>query len=187
MISTYPVKCWENIRTTGRVRTWLVIVSLQLRTCTRAWVTVRSARCLKARIRSTWRSNSCTGSSPWSWTNNGDTFLSSLMRSRRRQRAPRRGRYTQTHKAAFPHLEGVRLWGSSLVSLRWTLPLSSSWVLFWPPSRRSSRTWMSWGEWRLWRLLMLLLTVVFASNVMVDPWYAKKTGEILQLNPPNDV
>lgn len=78
----------------------------------------RSARCLKARTRSTWRSNSCTGSSPWSWTSNGDMFLSSPTRSSRSQREPRQDRYiltTQTNKAAFLNLKAVQLSGSSLV------------------------------------------------------------------------
>lgn len=64
----------------------------------------RSARCLKARTRSTWRSNSCTGSSPWSWMSNGDMFLSSLTRLSRRQQAPHQDRYvlsTQMNKAVF--------------------------------------------------------------------------------------
>lgn len=78
----------------------------------------RSARCLKARTRSTWRLNSCTGSSPWSWMSNGDMFLSSPTRSSRSQRVPHQDRYilsTQTNKAAFSNLKAVRFSGSSLV------------------------------------------------------------------------
>lgn len=57
------------------------------------------------------------------------------------------------------------------LSLRWTLPVSSSWVLSWPPSRRSWRTWTSWGEWRLTCLLF------FAANMKVDPWYSLKKNK----------
>lgn len=70
-----------------------VCVHLQLRTCTRAWMTGRSVRCLKARTGSTWRSNSCTGSSLWSWTSSADTSLSSPTRPPKRGRPLSRGRW----------------------------------------------------------------------------------------------
>lgn len=65
----------------------------QSRTCLRAWTTGRSVRCLKARRRSTWRSSSCTGSSPWSWTSSGATWPSSRRRSPRRARRSSRDRW----------------------------------------------------------------------------------------------
>lgn len=66
---------------------------LKWRTCMRPPAIGRSARCLKARTRSTWRSNSCTGSSPWSWMSSGDTSPSSPTRWWRRRPAPRQDRY----------------------------------------------------------------------------------------------
>lgn len=125
----------------------------QSRTCLRAWTTGRSVRCLKARRRSTWRSSSCTGSSPWSWTSSGATWPSSRRRSPRRARRSSRDRWEtaaggrmQDPGRGFSQSH-LRLLPSFLPSFSsWTQPVSSSWAQSCRPSRKSSKAWTSWGE-----------------------------------------
>lgn len=147
----------------------------------------RSVRCLKARTRSTWRSNSCTGSSPWSWMSNGDTFLSSPTRSRRRQRAPRQDRYifnAQTNKAAFSTLKAVQLSGSWLVFVSQVDSASQQQlgsVLATQQEVLNNLNELRWVAVDVWTSCCFC-----HKNMKVDPWYSlkkKKPSEIRVVKP----